>query len=122
MNFGLQSASEVRRILGESDVMLCVRGPLYMRRGSAIAGLTCGLPIVGYAGEAEGTPLAEAGIELVPYGDRDALGRALAHVLESSAGDKLRQRSLAAHRRHFSWEVVAARLQESLRRQERAKE
>jgi glycosyltransferase involved in cell wall biosynthesis len=121
VNLGLQSADDVSRILCESDAMLCVRGPLYPRRGSAIAGIACGLPIVAYAGEVEGTPLAEAGVELIPYGDRDALGKALAHVLESGTWSKLRQKSLAAHRRYFSWEVVAARVQESLSQQERAR-
>jgi hypothetical protein len=55
--------------------MLCVRGKLFPRRGSALAGIACGLPIIAYAGATEGTPLAEAGIELVPYRDCEVLGR-----------------------------------------------
>src|SRR5271166_3767246 len=73
-DLGLQPANEVSRILSEADAMLCVRGPLYPRRGSAIAAIACGLPIIAYAGAAEGTPLAEAGVELVPHADREALG------------------------------------------------
>lgn len=110
-NLGLQSADDVRRILSESDAMLCVRGSLYMRRGSAIAGLACGLPIVGYAGAAEGTPLEEAGVELVPYLDRDALGQALARVLENNElRDRLRQNGSRAYNEHFAWKRIASSL------------
>lgn len=108
VNLGLQSAEEVRRILSAADAMLCVRGPLYMRRGSAIAGIACGLPIVGYAGAAEGTPLEEAGLELVPYGDRDALGRALDRVLiDPERRQTLQGRSRHAQRECFSWRRIA---------------
>jgi glycosyltransferase involved in cell wall biosynthesis len=114
-NLGLQDAEEISRVLAESDVMLCVRGPLYPSRGSALAGIACGLPIVGYAGAAEGTPLMEAGIELVPYLDADAMGRALARVL---ADDELRAalglRSREAHSKLFSWNVIASRFLLSL--------
>jgi glycosyltransferase involved in cell wall biosynthesis len=111
VNLGLRSADEVRQILSESDAMLCVRGPLYMRRGSAIAGLACGLPIVGYAGEAEGTPLEDAGVELVPYPDRDALGKALAKVLANEdVLSELRRKSLSAQRQLFSWNVIASKM------------
>ena len=89
--------------------MLCVRGRLHPRRGSAIAGISCGLPIVGYAGAAERTPLAEAGVELVPYGDREALGRALARVLaDVNLRKSLQEKSLRAQRKYFSWDVIAA--------------
>lgn len=117
-NLGLQSADEVSRILSRSDAMLCVRGRLYARRGSAIAGIACGLPIVAYAGAAEGTPVAEAGVELVPYGNREALGKAIAHVLENGAGSVLRCKSMDAHRRFFSWDVIAGRVHEALNQTE----
>jgi glycosyltransferase involved in cell wall biosynthesis len=111
VNLGLQSADEVRRVLCNSDVMLCVRGPLYMRRGSAIAGIACGLPIVGYAGASEGTPLEQAGLALVPYLDRDALGDALARILaDGHTLSDLRQRSIAAGQRCFSWDLIATNI------------
>jgi glycosyltransferase involved in cell wall biosynthesis len=88
--------------------MLCVRGPLYPRRGSALAGIACGLPIVGYAGEADGTPIAEAGVELVPYGDQQALAEALERVLVDQAlWQRLHHKSLEAQKRYFSWELIA---------------
>jgi glycosyltransferase involved in cell wall biosynthesis len=111
VNLGLQGGPDLRRILSEADAMLCVRGPLYMRRGSAIAGIACGLPIVAYAGAAEGTPLEEAGVELVPYLDRGALGEALARVLmDDEKLAELRRRSIEAQARHFSWDVIAEKM------------
>lgn len=116
VNLGLRHGDEVRRTLSEADAMLCVRGPLYMRRGSAIAGIACGLPIVGYAGLAEGTPLEEAGVELVPYLDCTALGNALARVLKDDGRlAELRKRSVAARARHFSWDLIAAKMTAALR-------
>jgi len=114
-NLGLQAAPEVSRILSESDAMLCVRGPLYPRRGSAIAAIACELPIIAYAGAAEGTPLAEAGVELVPYADREALGVALTRVLsDRNAWRQLHEKNLLAYPRYFSWDVVASKMCESL--------
>lgn len=105
---GLQSATDVSKTLADSDVMLCVRGRLSPRRGSAIAGFACGLPIVGYAGSAEGTPLAEGGVELVRYGDREALGAALTRVLtDANARRMLREKSVYAQRKYFSWDAIA---------------
>lgn len=106
---GLLSADKISEALAGCDAMLCVRGRLHPRRGSAIAGISCGLPIVGYAGAAERTPLAEAGVELVPYGDREALGRALARVLaDVNLRKSLQEKSLRAQRKYFSWDVIAA--------------
>lgn len=115
-NLGLQSAEEVTRTLSGSDAMLCVRGKLYPRRGSALAGIACGLPIVGYAGAAERTPLAEAGVELVPYGDREALGAALSRVLDNTGRrQELRVMSLRAQEKYFSWETIATAFVKTLK-------
>ena len=105
---GLLSAEEIAGNLRNSDAMLFVRGRIHSRRGSAIAGIVCGLPIVGYAGAAEGTPLAEAGLELVPYGDCNSLGEALGRVLtDANLRRSLRERSESARRAHFSWDAIA---------------
>jgi glycosyltransferase involved in cell wall biosynthesis len=107
-NLGLQDAGEISRILAESDAMLCVRGELYPGRGSAIAGIACGLPIVGYGDAARMVPLSEAGLYLVPYADREALGAALAQVLDDSElREQLRGRSRRAQEEHFSWDGIA---------------
>jgi glycosyltransferase involved in cell wall biosynthesis len=114
-NLGLRSAEEVSRVLGESDAMLCVRGKLFPRRGSALAGIACGLPIIAYAGAAEGSPLAEAGVELVPYGDREALGMALARLLtDERYWQQLYERNRRVHGEHFSWDRIAERFRTEL--------
>ena len=108
LNFGLQDAEEVSRILASSDAMLCVRGILNLRRASALAGIACGVPLVGYAGATEGTPLAEAGVELVHPGDRQALGVALTRILtDDHHWNELHKKSLEAQRKYFSWDSVA---------------
>jgi len=107
-NRGLCAPEEVTRIFAESDAMLAVRGRLYLRRGSALAGLACGLPIIGYAGWSEGTIIEEAGITLVPYGDQQALSVALFDVLTNAdLWQEMHERSLRAQRKYFSWDVLA---------------
>jgi glycosyltransferase involved in cell wall biosynthesis len=109
LNLGLRSAEEISRILCNADVMLCVRGKIFPRRGSALAGVACGLPIIAYAGGAEGTPLAEAGIVLVPYRDCEALGGALARVLEDQRyWQELYERNERVQREYFSWDRIAS--------------
>lgn len=107
---GLLDAEKISDVLAKSDVMLCVRGAIYPRRGSAIAGIACGLPLVCYEGPETSFPITEAGLELVPYRDRNALGQALSHVLSDDLfREKLRARSVRAHLEYFSWEKIAQR-------------
>jgi hypothetical protein len=114
-NLGLVSATEISERLTGADAMLCVRGRITPRRGSVMAGIACGVPIVGYGGVAEATPLAEAGIEFVPYRDREALAGALTKILEDShLRASLRERSLLAQRKYFSWDAIAVSLCASL--------
>ena len=108
VNLGKRPAEEVSRTLAAADAMLCVRGELFARRGSAIAGVACSLPIVGYGDAAKMFPLGEAGLYLVPLGSGDALGTALDEVLtDSSLRERLRKKSMRAQRRYFSWDVIA---------------
>jgi glycosyltransferase involved in cell wall biosynthesis len=112
---GLVSAGEISETLAGCDAMLCVRGEINSRRGSVIAGIACGLPIIGYAGSASGTPIAEAGIDLVPDGDPEALGAALTRVLsDSDLRNKLREKSLCAQSKYFSWDTIANTFIQSL--------
>lgn len=113
---GLLPAEEVAQRLVSADVLLFVRGQISSRRGSAIAGLACGLPIVGYAGSETGFPITEAGVELVAQGNREGLAEALARVLaDEGLRKELQQRSLRAQVDHFSWDVIADRYAEVLR-------
>jgi glycosyltransferase involved in cell wall biosynthesis len=107
-NLGLLDAENVSDVLARCDALLCVRGRLYPSRGSAIAGIACGLPILGYAGAAEGTLLEEAGLMLVPYRDGPALGAALARVLaDAKLAGELRNKSVQAQQKYFSWDRIA---------------
>lgn len=104
LNLGIQSAEEVSRILAAADVMLCVRGRLFPRRGSALAGITCGVPMIAYAGAASGPPLEDAGIEFVKYRDVQALARALEGILsDQQRWQEMHVKNLRAHDKHFSW-------------------
>jgi glycosyltransferase involved in cell wall biosynthesis len=115
VNMGVCGAEKVSRALADSDVMLCVRGQLFPRRGSALAGIACGVPIIAYCGTAQLTPIAEAGVEFVPHGDKDALGANLTRVLTDSAlQEELRSRSRLAQAKYFSWKKIAQRHIEAL--------
>jgi glycosyltransferase involved in cell wall biosynthesis len=107
-NLGLLSPEMLTDTLASADVMLCVRGRVNQCRGSAIAGVVCGLPIVAYAGEVEGTPLADAGLLTAPFRDANALGVALFRVLtDAGLSRELRERSRRAQQNHFSWDFIA---------------
>lgn len=108
-NLGLLHADQISDILANSDAMLCVRGRVYLRRGSALAGIACGLPIVGYAGESEDTPLDDAGLLLVPYRDGRAAGAALSRILQDpSLHRELQEKSLRAQQKYFAWNLIAS--------------
>ena len=113
---GLLPAEQIARTLSVADALLFVRGQVSSRRGSAIAGIACGLPVVGYAGSETGFPITEAGVVLVRQGDREALAEALSRVLADEAYHReLRERSRRAQREHFSWSSIAGRYLELLR-------
>lgn len=105
---GILPAEEIARKLAACDALLFVSGNIAQTRGSALAGVACGIPIVGYGGAAEETPLAEAGVELAPYRQGQVLADALTRVLSDGAlNNELRRRSANAHSKHFSWDVIA---------------
>ncbi len=106
---GLMPAKDLVQALAGAQVMLCVRGHVSSRRGSAIAGIVCGLPIVGYRGAETGFPITEAGVKLVDVRDRVGLVEALFQVLsDEKLCLELRQRSATAARKYFSWDAIAS--------------
>ncbi|MFZ3216183.1 MAG: glycosyltransferase [Candidatus Acidiferrales bacterium] len=106
---GICDAEEVTRIFSESHALIAVRGPFYLRRGSALAGLACGLPIVAYQGADRGAILDEAGIALVPFRDHGALGAALRDILTNPGlWQEMHEKNLRIQRDVFSWNVIAA--------------
>ena len=115
-SLGLLPPDDVTRTLSRADVLLFVRGQISTRRGSAIAGIACGLPIVCYSGPETGWPVTEAGIVAVPAGDRPALAAALATVLaDAPFRVKLAERSRQAHAKYFSWAAIAEQFDAALK-------
>jgi glycosyltransferase involved in cell wall biosynthesis len=114
---GLLSAEEITQLLASCDVMLFVRGPLSTRRGSAIAGIACGLPVVALQGWETAPPLTEAGVVLVQPDDPNNFGPALVRVLADRPFQMLlAERSRRAYVRYFSWEVIASQFAEAMRK------
>jgi glycosyltransferase involved in cell wall biosynthesis len=112
---GLRSSREIGVALASCDAFLFVRGAFSSRRGSGVAAIACGLPIVAYRGRETGRPLTEAGIVFVPQDDADALGNELARVLlDRDLRLRLRARNLKIFREWFSWDRIAERWVETL--------
>jgi glycosyltransferase involved in cell wall biosynthesis len=106
---GLIPAEEIVRVLGASDVLLFVRGQISSRRGSAIAGIACGLPVIAQEGSETAPPITEAGVVLVPATAPSEFGPALLRALSDQAyRASLAERSRNAQQRYFSWSVIAA--------------
>ena len=95
--------------------MLFIRGELSPQRGSALAAVACGLPLVAYRGPGTVFPITGAGVELAPLNNRAALAEALCRVLQDDALRlALRERSRHAYASYFSWDVIAQRYIEVL--------
>ena len=106
---GLIPAEKVVQVLGSSEVLLFVRGPISSRRGSAIAGIACGLPVIAQEGSETAPPITDAGVVLVPADDPAELGPALVRVLtDHNYRASLAERSRNAQDRYFSWTIIAA--------------
>jgi glycosyltransferase involved in cell wall biosynthesis len=112
---GILPAEEIAREFQSADVQLCIRGPLTLRRGSALAGVACGVPVVGYRqGKIDG-PLDQAGVEWSYWQDRKDLVRALGRVLrDPERWAELRMRSIQVQQDEFSWSRIAERYQSAL--------
>ena len=105
---GLLQADEIRPHLAAADVLLFVRGGISSRRGSAIAGIVCGVPVVAFSNRETAPPLTEAGVLLAPEGDCQALSEALLRVLtEDVLRAELRQKNFRACQLYFSWSAIA---------------
>jgi len=111
---GLLPADRVASILTASDVLFFVRGPISSRRGSAIAGIACGLPVIGFAGSETAPPVTEAGVVLAAPTDA-GLGEALVRVLtDQHYRTSLVEKNRVAYPRHFAWSAIAKRYAECL--------
>ena len=103
------------RELCASDAVLLRAVGLASRRTGAVAGVACGLAVVGYAGPETGFPLTEAGLETAPAYDTRLLGQALVRVLTDHARRaELQERSRRAYQEYFSYDKIAEQIQKAL--------
>ncbi len=116
---GVLPAEQVVRAFRSADVALFVRAPISSRRGSAIAGIACGLPVIAYDGPETAPPITDAGVMLVSREKKAELGDALLRVL-SDPGFRasLAERSRQAQKEHFGWDTIAGRYVNALNRKE----
>jgi glycosyltransferase involved in cell wall biosynthesis len=114
---GVLPEGELGARLGRADAALFVRGGgISSRRGTALAALAAGLPVVGYAGPETAPPLSEAGVMLACPGDAEAAAAALAQLArDTGLAQSLRARSVSAYSAYFAWPVVTAHLERALR-------
>lgn len=114
---GVLPPEEVARELASADVMLFLRGAISTRRGSAIAGIACGLPVIAERGTETAGPIEEAGVVLVSADKPGEVGEALLRVLTNAEyRSQLAERSRLAQDKYFSWTAIAARYAEELRK------
>jgi glycosyltransferase involved in cell wall biosynthesis len=107
---GILPSEEVGQVLSNSDVSLFVRGPLSTQRGSAIASIACGVPLVAYAGQRLPQPFMQAGVVTADCGDYEALAAATVKVLtDGGLWLELHDRSRNSYDKYFSWSVIANR-------------
>lgn len=114
---GVLPAEQIVSELYSASVMLFMRGAISTRRGSAIAGIACGLPVIAERGAETSGPVEEAGIVLVSGEKAGDFGDALLQVLANKDyRAKLAERSQLAQDKYFSWKAIAERYAEELQK------
>jgi glycosyltransferase involved in cell wall biosynthesis len=115
---GVVEPHVVLKRLASCGVLFFVRGHISSRRGSAIAGIACGLPIIAVPGSETAPPITDAGVILIPPDHPEQLNEALVRVLaDPDYRAELAARSRAAYQEHFSWIAIARRFAAVLRAQ-----
>jgi glycosyltransferase involved in cell wall biosynthesis len=106
---GVIPAEEIARTLSAAHVLLCVR-LVTAQRGTAIAGIACGLPVVGYGRPGSDPAIDDAGVRLVPWRDSEELSNELVLVLsDEGLWQELHKKNVRALEQYFSWDAVAER-------------
>jgi glycosyltransferase involved in cell wall biosynthesis len=113
---GVLDSSQVVERLCACDVLFFVRGGISSRRGSAIAGIACGLPLIAFSGSETAPPITDAGVILIEPSKPEELNRALVTVLSNASyRAELASRSRTVYLEHFAWPVIASRFAALLR-------
>jgi len=116
---GVLPGEEVVRALRTADVLLFVRSPISSRRGSALAGIACGLPVIARTGSETAAPVTEAGVAFYSQDAADEPGATLVRVLTDDAyRAELADKSLRAYQEHFSWRAIAQKYVAALNRRD----
>jgi len=117
---GLLDGATLAEKFAAIDVLLFVRGTISSRRGSAIAGIACGLPVIALQGSETAPPITTAGVLLLPenLGEETLqmqIGEALVRILsQNDLRLQLIQRSRAMYEQFFAWPAIAKRYAEFL--------
>ena len=107
---GVVQAEQVMNRLAACAVLLFVRNGISTRRGSAIAGIAAGLPVIAYPNSETAPPITDAGVVLVSPNNQGELNEAVVRVLSDAAfRAELSARSRAAYKSHFAWPAIAER-------------
>jgi glycosyltransferase involved in cell wall biosynthesis len=108
---GLLPADRVAASIRAADTTLFVRGGISTRRGSAIAGIACGKPVIAYRGPETAEPIEEAGVVLLQSGDDPSVIGAVVQRIatDHSYREGLSRRSARAQEMFFSWRAIADR-------------
>ena len=115
---GVLDPVQVVARLTACDVFLFVRGGISSRRGSAIAGIACGLPVIAFSGSETSVPITDAGVILVNPDVPEELNVALVNVLADAVlRVELASRSSTVYAEHLAWPAIAAQFSVFLRRQ-----
>jgi glycosyltransferase involved in cell wall biosynthesis len=115
---GVAAPDRVVEKLSACDVLLFVRGGISSRRGSAIAGIACGLPLIAYSGPETAPPITDAGVVLVSADQPLQLHASLVRVLSDvDYRNDLSARSRATFQAHFAWPSIAAQFARLLKPQ-----
>jgi glycosyltransferase involved in cell wall biosynthesis len=105
---GVVEPEQVVNRLASCDVLLFVRNGISTRRGSAIAGIAAGLPVIAYSNSETAPPITDAGVVLVSSSAPGELKDALVRLLsDASFRAELSARSRAAYKAHFAWSAIA---------------
>jgi len=109
---GVLPAERIADEFESADALLFVRGPITTRRGSAMASIACGVPLVGYRGQEVSSLLEATGVEWCTWQDREGLARGLIRVLSNSQRwMELHERNLEVQKNYFSWNRIAEHFQ-----------
>jgi glycosyltransferase involved in cell wall biosynthesis len=112
---GLLPAEQIGNILANSVVQIDVRSSLSSRRGSVIAGIVCGTPVIGFESPETDDAMREAGVVLFPPGEMKELAAAITRILsDDSLREELRHRNRIATEKYFSWEAISGRFLDAL--------